>query len=204
MYNSALVNSKKKIPKRSQKIPKKSKKVGRKKPRKHYKESEESSKQQPNQGRSRTDWRGAVDRFRNASPEEQRKMRGEFVRRMRSRGRNMKRRTNSRRRQEEFGRDEHKSDFQHREREMEMEKLEHEHHFQLERMQREHEIEYGTPRTRSQNRNARTRFPLINFEPELPYDEMSDEQREKIQLVWFQLQQKKIQKRLMFGSMRLR
>ena len=141
MYNSALVNSKKKIPKRSQKIPQKSKKVGRKKPRKHYKESEESSKQQPNQGRSRTDWRGAVDRFRNASPEEQRKMRGEFVRRMRSRGRNMKRRTNSRRRQKEFGRDEHKSDFQHREREMEMEKREHEHHFQLERMQREHEIE---------------------------------------------------------------
>ena len=68
-------------------------------------------------------------------------MRGEFVRRMRSRGRNMKRSTNSRRRQEEFGRDEHKSDFQHREREMEMEKREHEHHFQLERMQREHEIE---------------------------------------------------------------
>ena len=48
--NSALVNAKKKIQKRSQKIPQKSKKVGRKKPRKHYyKESEESSKQQPNQ-----------------------------------------------------------------------------------------------------------------------------------------------------------
>ena len=204
MYNSALVNSKKKIPKRSQKIPQKSKKVGRKKPRKHYKESEESSKQQPNQGRSRTDWRGAVDRFRNASPEEQRKMRGEFVRRMRSRGHNMKRSTNSRRRQEEFGRDELKSDFQHREREMEMEKREHEHHFQLERMQREHEIEMERLERDHKIEMHEHGFPHINFEPELPYDEMSDEQREKIQLVWFQLEQKKIQKRLMLGSMRLK
>ena len=132
-------------------------------------------------------------------------MRGEFVRRMRSRGRNMKRRTNSRR-QEEFGRDEHKSDFQHREREMEMEKREHEHPFQLqlERMPREHEIEMERLARDHKIEMHEHGFPHINFEPELPYDEMSDEQREKIQLVWFQLEQKKTKNRLKFGSMRLR
>ena len=104
----------------------------------------------------------------------------------------MKRRTNSRRRQKEFGRDEHKSDFQHREREMEMEKREHEHPFQLERMPREHEIEMERLARDHKIEMHEHSFPHINFEPELPYDDMSDEQREKIQ------------KRLMFGSMRLR
>ncbi|HAI16470.1 MAG TPA: hypothetical protein DCM12_08295, partial [Gammaproteobacteria bacterium] len=50
------------------------------------------SRRQVDREHSRSDWRGAVERFRNASPEEWRKMRGEFVRRLRSRGGNMERR----------------------------------------------------------------------------------------------------------------
>ena len=158
------------------------------------KESEESSKRKSNRDRSRADWRGAVDRFRNASSEEQRKMRGEFVRRMRSRGRNMERRTNSRWYQKDSGQDEHNADFQHRERKMEMERREHEHHFQLERMQKEHEMEMERLDRNHKREMQKHGLTHIGFELELPYDEMPGEQKETIQLIWLQLEQKKIQK----------
>ena len=139
------------------------------------------SRRQPDRERSRTNWRGAVERLRNASPEERRKMRGEFVRRLRSRGGNMERRGNGQ-----------ETDFQQRERDMEMERREQEHQFQLERMQKEHEVEMERleqDRIREMRQHG---APSLDFE--LPDDEMSDEQREKIQLIRFRLEQQEIQK----------
>ena len=141
------------------------------------------SRKQVDRGRSRSDWRGAVERFRNASPEEWRKMRGEFVRRLRSRGGNMERRGNGR-----------ETDFQQRERDMEMERREQEHRFQLDRMQKEHEMEmerFEQDRIREMRQHG---APHLDFEFELHDDEMSDEQREKIQLIRFRLEQQEIQK----------
>ena len=152
------------------------------------KESGES-RRQPDRERSRTNWRGAVERLRNASPEERRKMRGEFVRRLRSRGGNMERRGNGRQRQNK-----RETDFQQRERDMEMERREQEHQFQLERMQKEHEMEMERleqDRIREMRQHG---APSLDFEFELPDDEMSDEQRGKIQLIRFRLEQQEIQK----------
>lgn len=139
------------------------------------KESGES-RRHPDRERSRADWRGAVERLRNASPEERRKMRGEFVRRLRSRGGNMERRGNG------------------RQRDMEMERREQEHQFQLERMQKEHEMEMERleqDRIREMRQHG---APSLDFDFELPDDEMSDGQREKIQLIRFRLEQQEIQK----------
>ena len=141
------------------------------------------SRRHPDRERSRADWRGAVERLRNASPEERRKMRGEFVRRLRSRGGNMERRGNGR-----------ETDFQQRERDMEMERREQEHQFQLERMQKEHEMEMERleqDRIREMRQHG---APSLDFDFELPDDEMSDGQREKIQLIRFRLEQQEIQK----------
>ena len=141
------------------------------------------SRRHPDRERSRADWRGAVERLRNASPEEWRKMRGEFVRRLRSRGGNMERRGNGR-----------ETDFQQRERDMEMERREQEHRFQLDRMQKEHEMEmerFEQDRIREMRQHG---APHLDFEFELHDDEMSDEQREKIQLIRFRLEQQEIQK----------
>ena len=141
------------------------------------------SRRQVDREHSRSDWRGAVERFRNASPEEWRKMRGEFVRRLRSRGGNMERRGNGR-----------ETDFQQRERDMEMERREQEHRFQLDRMQKEHEMEmerFEQDRIREMRQHG---APHLDFEFELHDDEMSDEQREKIQLIRFRLEQQEIQK----------
>jgi len=153
------------------------------------KESGESKKRQPDRDRGRADWRGAIERLRNASPEERRKMHGEFVRRLRLRGGNMERRENGRRRQNE-----RETDFQQRERDMEMERRELEHHFQVERMQKEHEMEMERleqDRIREMRQHG---APHLDFEFELPDDEMSDKQREKIQLIRFRLEQQEIQK----------
>ena len=147
------------------------------------------SRRQVDREHSRLDWRGAVERFRNASPEEWRKMRGEFVRRLRSRGGNMERRGNGRQRQNK-----RETDFQQRERDMEMERREQEHQFQLERMQKEHEMEMERleqDRIREMRQHG---APHLDFDFELPDDEMSDEQREKIQLIRFRLEQQEIQK----------
>ena len=147
------------------------------------------SRKQVDRGRSRSDWRVAVERFRNASPEEWRKMRGEFVRRLRSRGGNMERRGHGRRRQNP-----RETDFQQRERDMEMERREQEHQFQLERMQKEHEMEMERleqDRIREMRQHG---APSLDFDFELPDDEMSDGQREKIQLIRFRLEQQEIQK----------
>ena len=147
------------------------------------------SRRQPDRERSRADWRGAVERLRNASPEERRKMRGEFVRRLRSRGGNMERRGNGRQRQNK-----RETDFQQRERDMEMERREQEHQFQLERMQKEHEMEMERleqDRIREMRQHG---APSLDFDFELPDDEMSDGQREKIQLIRFRLEQQEIQK----------
>ena len=147
------------------------------------------SRKQVDRGRSRSDWRVAVERFRNASPEEWRKMRGEFVRRLRSRGGNMERRGNGRRRQNP-----RETDFQQRERDMEMERREQEHRFQLDRMQKEHEMEMERleqDRIREMHQHGALH---LDFEFELHDDEMSDEQREKIQLIRFRLEQQEIQK----------
>ena len=152
------------------------------------KESGESRRQLGRE-RSRTNWRGAVERLRNASPEERRKMRGEFVRRLRSRGGNMERRGSGRQRQNK-----RETDFQQRERDMEMERRELEHHFQVERMQKEHEMEMERleqDRIREMRQHG---APHLDFDFELPDDEMSDEQREKIQLIRFRLEQQEIQK----------
>jgi hypothetical protein len=141
------------------------------------------SRRQVDREHSRSDWRGAVERFRNASPEEWRKMRGEFVRRLRSRGGNMERRGNGR-----------ETDFQQRERDMEMERREQEHRFQLDRMQKEHEMEMERLE-QDRIREMRQHGALhLDFDFELPDDEMSDEQREKIQLIRFRLEQQEIQK----------
>ena len=147
------------------------------------------SRKQVDRGRSRSDWRVAVERFRNASPEEWRKMRGEFVRRLRSRGGNMERRGNGRWRQNP-----RETDFQQRERDMEMERREQEHRFQLDRMQKEHEMEMERleqDRIREMHQHGALH---LDFEFELHDDEMSDEQREKIQLIRFRLEQQEIQK----------
>ena len=147
------------------------------------------SRRHPDRERSRADWRGAVERLRNASPEEWRKMRGEFVRRLRSRGGNMERRGNGRQRQNK-----RETDFQQRERDMEMERREQEHQFQLERMQKEHEMEMERleqDRIREMRQHG---APSLDFDFELPDDEMSDGQREKIQLIRFRLEQQEIQK----------
>jgi hypothetical protein len=147
------------------------------------------SRRQVDREHSRSDWRGAVERFRNASPEEQQKMRGEFVRRLRSRGGNMERRGNGRRRQNT-----RETDFQQRERDMEMERREQEHRFQLDRMQKEHEIEMERleqDRIREMRQHG---APHLDFDFELHDDEMSDEQRGKIQLIRFRLEQREIQK----------
>lgn len=141
------------------------------------------SRRQVDREHSRSDWRGAVERFRNASPEEWRKMRGEFVRRLRSRGGNMERRGNGR-----------ETDFQQRERDMEMERREQEHRFQLDRMQKEHEMEMERleqDRIREMRQHG---APHLDFDFELHDDEMSDEQRGKIQLIRFRLEQQEIQK----------
>ena len=147
------------------------------------------SRRQVDREHSRSDWRGAVERFRNASPEEWRKMRGEFVRRLRSRGGNMERRGNGRQRQNK-----RETDFQQRERDMEMERREQEHRFQLDRMQKEHEMEMERleqDRIREMRQHG---APHLDFDFELHDDEMSDEQREKIQLIRFRLEQQEIQK----------
>jgi len=149
------------------------------------KKPEESRKRQPDRDRSRGDWRGAVERFRNASPEERRKMRGKLGQLLKSRSANMERWKNRRRRP---------TDSQQREREMEMEKREREHQFQLERMQKEHEMEMERL---EQNRLREIReyeIPHLDFEFELPEDEMSDEQRTKARLIRFRLEQQTIQK----------
>ena len=147
------------------------------------------SRRQVDREHSRSDWRGAVERFRNASPEEWRKMRGEFVRRLRSRGGNMERRGNGRQRQNK-----RETDFQQRERDMEMERREQEHQFQLERMRKEHEMEMERleqDRIREMRQHG---APHLDFDFEFHDDEMSDEQREKIQLIRFRLEQQEIQK----------
>ena len=139
--------------------------------------------------RRRSDWRGVVERFRNAAPEEWRRMRGEFVRRLRSRGDDMEWRGNGRRRQGT-----RETDFQQRERDMEMERREQEHRFQLERMEKEHEMEMERLE-QDRIREMRQYGTLyLDFEFELPDDGIFDEQREKIQLIRFRLEQQEIQK----------
>ena len=86
------------------------------------------------------------------------------------------------------------TDFQQRERDMEMERREQEHRFQLDRMQKEHEMEmerFEQDRIREMRQHG---APHLDFEFELHDDEMSDEQREKIQLIRFRLEQQEIQK----------
>ena len=129
------------------------------------KKPEESRKRQPDRDRSRGDWRGAVERFRNASPEERRKMRGKLGQLLKSRRANMERWKNRRRRP---------TDSQQREREMEMERLEQNQLGEI----REYEIPHLD----------------FDFEFELPEDEMSDEQRTKTRLIRFKLEQQTIQK----------
>ena len=147
------------------------------------------------QERRRSDWRGVVERFRNVAPEEWRRMRGEFVRHLRSRGDDMERRGNGRRRQSTRETDNmRETDFQQRERDMEMERREQEHRFQLERMEKEHEMEMERLE-QDRIREMRQYGTLyLDFEFELPDDGMSDEQREKIQLIRFRLEQQEIQK----------
>ena len=147
------------------------------------------------QERRRSDWRGVVERFRNVAPEEWRRMRGEFVRHLRSRGDDMERRGNGRRRQSTRETDNmRETDFQQRERDMEMERQEQEHRFQLERMQKEHEMEMERLE-QDRIREMRQYGTLyLDFEFELPDDGIFDEQREKIQLIRFRLEQQEIQK----------
>ena len=149
------------------------------------KKPEESRKRQPDRDRSRGDWRGAVERFRNASPEERRKMRGKLGQLLKSRSANMERWKNRRRRP---------TDSQQREREMEMEKREREHQFQLERMQKEHEMEMERLEQNQLGEIREYEIPHLDFEFELPEDEMSDEQRTKARLIRFRLEQQTIQK----------
>ena len=149
------------------------------------KKPEESRKRQPDRDRSRGDWRGAVERFRNASPEEWRKMRGKLGQLLKSRSANMERWKNRRRRP---------TDSQQREREMEMEKREREHQFQLERMQKEHEMEMERLEQNQLGEIREYEIPHLDFEFELPEDEMSDEQRTKARLIRFRLEQQTIQK----------
>ena len=144
---------------------------------------EESRKRQPNRERSRGDWPGAIDRFRSASPEERRKMRGKLGQLLKSRRGEIERWKNGRWRP---------VDFQQREREMEMEKREREHQFQLEPMQKEHEMEMERL---EQNRLREIReYEIPHLDFELPEDEMSDEQRTKTRLIQFKLEQQTIQK----------
>ena len=145
----------------------------------------ESRKRQLDRDRSRGDWRGAVERFRNASPEERRKMRGKLGQLLKSRSANMKRWKNGRRRP---------TDSQQRGREMEMEKREREHQFQLERMQKEHEREMERLEQNQLGEIREYEIPHLDFEFELPEDEMSDEQRTKARLIRFRLEQQTIQK----------
>ena len=149
------------------------------------KKPEESRKRQPDRDRSRGDWRGAVERFRNASPEARRKMRGKLGQLLKSRRANMERWKNRRRRP---------TDSQQREREMEMEKREREHQFQLERMQKEHEMEMERLEQNQLGEIREYEIPHLDFEFELPEDEMSDEQRTKARLIRFRLEQQTIQK----------
>ena len=149
------------------------------------KKPEESRKRQPDRDRSRGDWRGAVERFRNASPEERRKMRGKLGQLLKSRSANMERWKNRRRRP---------TDSQQREREMEMEEREREHQFQLERMQKEHEMEMERLEQNQLGEIREYEIPHLDFEFELPEDEMSDEQRTKARLIRFRLEQQTIQK----------
>lgn len=149
------------------------------------KKPEESRKRQPDRDRSRGDWRGAVERFRNASPEERRKMRGKLGQLLKSRSANMERWKNRRRRP---------TDSQQREREMEMEKREREHQFQLERMQKEHEMEMERLEQNQLGEIREYEIPHLDFEFELPEDEMSDDQRTKARLIRFRLEQQTIQK----------
>jgi len=149
------------------------------------KKPEESRKRQPDRDRSHGDWRGAVERFRNASPEERRKMRGKLGQLLKSRSANMERWKNRRRRP---------TDSQQREREMEMEKREREHQFQLERMQKEHEMEMERLEQNQLGEIREYEIPHLDFEFELPEDEMSDEQRTKARLIRFRLEQQTIQK----------
>ena len=149
------------------------------------KKPEESRKRQPDRDRSRGDWRGAVERFRNASPEERRKMRGKLGQLLKSRSANMERWKNRRRRP---------TDSQQREREMEMEKREREHQFQLERMQKKHEMEMERLEQNQLGEIREYEIPHLDFDFELPEDEMSDEQRTKARLIRFRLEQQTIQK----------
>ena len=149
------------------------------------KKPEESRKRQPDRDRSRGDWRGAVERFRNASPEERRKMRGKLGQLLKSRRGEMKRWKNGRWRP---------IDSQQREREMEMEKREREHQFQLERMQKEHEMEMERLEQNQLGEIREYEIPHLDFDFELPEDEMSDEQRTKARLIRFRLEQQTIQK----------
>lgn len=101
----------------------------------------------------------------------------------------MERRGHGRRRQNP-----RETDFQQRERDMEMERREQEHQFQLERMRKEHEMEMERleqDRIREMRQHG---APSLDFDFELPDDEMSDGQREKIQLIRFRLEQQEIQK----------
>ena len=145
----------------------------------------ESRKRQLDRDRSRGDWRGAVERFRNASPEERRKMRGKLGQLLKSRSANMKRWKNGRRRP---------TDSQQRGREMEMEKREREHQFQLERMQKEHEREMKHLEQNQLGEIREYEITHLDFEFELPEDEMSDDQRTKARLIRFRLEQQTIQK----------
>ena len=149
------------------------------------KKPEESRKRQPDRERSRGDWRIAIDRFRNASPEERRKMRGKLGQLLKSRRGEMKRWKNGRWRP---------IDSQQREREMEMEKREREHQFQLELMQKEHEMEMERLEQNRLREIRKYEIPHLDFEFELPEDEMSDEQRTKTRLIRFKLEQQTIQK----------
>ena len=140
------------------------------------KKPEESRKRQPDRDRSRGDWRGAVERFRNASPEERRKMRGKLGQLLKSRSANMERWKNRRRRP---------TDSQQQERE---------HQFQLERMQKEHEMEMERLEQNQLGEIREYEIPHLDFDFELPEDEMSDEQRTKARLIRFRLEQQTIQK----------
>jgi len=153
------------------------------------KESGESKKRQPDRDRGRADWRA----LSNGSETLRRKNGGKCMENLFDAsdyvGGNMERRENGRRRQNE-----RETDFQQRERDMEMERRELEHHFQVERMQKEHEMEMERleqDRIREMRQHG---APHLDFEFELPDDEMSDKQREKIQLIRFRLEQQEIQK----------
>ena len=149
------------------------------------KKPEESRKRQPDRERSRGDWHSAIDRFRNASPEERRKMRGKLGQLLKSRRGEMKRWKNGRWRP---------IDSQQREREMEMEKREREHQFQLELMQKEHEMEMERLEQNRLREIRKHEIPYLDFDFDLPEDEMSDEQRTKTRLIRFKLEQQTIQK----------